>query len=63
MRNTFATFIYFCLFIYLLSFIFLYYRKITKVLSGVLARVKARNSGSSPSASPGFDVSLSRLRT
>ena len=35
MRNNFATFIL-LLFIYLLSFIFFYYRKITKVLNGVL---------------------------
>ena len=49
---------YFCLSI-IFIYLFFVYRKIRKVLNGVLARVQARSPGSSPGSNPAFDVSLS----
>ena len=57
----------FCCFLFhfflLIIFIYLFfvYRKIGKALNGVLARVHAQSSGSSPGSNPAFDVSLSHL--
>ena len=44
------------LFIYYLYLFIFVYRKIRKVLNGVLARVQARSPGSSPCSNPSFDV-------